>query len=412
MRLKFFTLFLLVSLIFTISEVQVAHAANVETFISPDSGFSALYDFMTETRDSLIIATYTFSSPEIMDMVLEKHAKGVHVEVLVEKSPAGGMSETELAVLCSLVKNNVSVMLYDGPLRYMHAKYIISDDDAVLVTSENLGTTGFSPDGDYGNRGWGAIVHDADISSELRTIYEEDKKSSIPFVCKTENYTLRRWDPAGAYDPRFGRETCENQRVWLVVSPDSLDGMLALINSANSSIIVQQFYVYPHWGSVKYDTIESAPNPLLEALADKARAGVRVRILLDSTYYNMDEDSGVNYLTIKYVNSLAANESIPIQAKAIDLDEKGLSKVHNKGIVIDDKIALVSSINWNENSVMRNREIGLVVAGEAAGYYARAFASDWGEEEREYGLGFFPAMASLAALIIVIIYFSRKAGRK
>jgi phosphatidylserine/phosphatidylglycerophosphate/cardiolipin synthase-like enzyme len=390
-----------------IPQVQAVHAADVEAFVSPDSSFPALHDFITETRESLTISTYTFSSNDIMDLILEKHGQGVHVEVLIEKSPAGGMSQSQEAVLCNLVLNNITVMLYDGMARYMHAKYLIRDNAAVLVTSENLGTSGFSPDRDYGNRGWGAVVHDPGISEELLEIYSEDKETSIPFACETENHSLSEWDPAGAYKPRFLRETFQNQEVRMIASPNSLGGMLDLIDSANSSIDVQQFYVYPHWGSVKYDTIETAPNPLIEALLDKARDGVRVRILLDSTYYNMDEDGGVNYLTLKYVNSLAANESIPIEAKAVDLDEHGFAKVHNKGMIIDGGVALVSSINWNENSVMRNREIGLVISGEAAGYYARAFEQDWGEGGEEYGLGFLPAMASLAALITVIVYFSR-----
>jgi phosphatidylserine/phosphatidylglycerophosphate/cardiolipin synthase-like enzyme len=406
MKLKIFTL---IFLIISIPQVQ---SADVETFVSPDCSYSSLQDFLTEARNSLLIASYTFNSPEIMDMLIEKEKTGVHVELLIEKSPAGGMPETEEAVLCSLAENNISVMLYDGPLRYMHAKYIIRDDEASLVTSENLGPAGFSPGGDYGNRGWGAVVHDLEISLKLKKIYEEDKSNSTKFVCKLENYTVEGWNPAGAYVPKFKKEFFRNQDVELIFSPDSLNPLLSLINSANSTILVDEFYIYPHWGSAKYGTIESAPNPLLEALIEKARAGVRVLILLDNAYYSMDEETGVNYQTIEYVNSVAANESIPIQAKAMDLDKSGLARLHNKGIIIDKRIVLVSSINWNENSVMRNREAGLIITGESAEYYSDAFGHDSGEAAEEYGLGFFPAMVSLAALIIVIIFFYvRKTSR-
>ena len=162
-----------------------------------------------------------------------------------------------------------------------------------------------------------------------------------------------------------------------------------------------------------------------------ARSGVSVRLLLDSTYYNMDEEKSVsNYHTIMYVNGIAEKEGIPIEAGAIDLDEKGLAKMHNKGMIIDDSVVLVSSINWNENSVMRNREVGLLISGEAAGYYAAVFESDWrgaikigGEGSRSmvsgsalqdaegYGLGFFPAMASLAVLVITVIYFGARKNK-
>ena len=207
----------------------------------------------------------------------------------------------------------------------------------------------------------------------------------------------------------FGKESFKDQGVGLIVSPESLDGLLVLIESANSSVMVQQYYAYQHWGSVKYDTVDSAPNPLLEALIERARHGIVVRILLDSTYFNMDEDKGVSNLhTIEYINAIAGREGIPIEAKAIDLDSKGLEKAHNKGMVIDGKKALVSSINWNENSVMNNREVGVVISGDAAGYYARAFENDWSEGGRDFGLGFFPAMASLALLVMVVLYFGRR----
>lgn len=396
-------------LLILLCAVQQAQAADVETFVSPDSSYPALLDFVEGASGSIILATYTFSSPDIMDMLLRKHAEGVDVDVLVEKSPAGGMSDTEEAILCTLSGSGIPVSLYDGPGRYMHAKYVIRDGSSALVTSENMGTTGFFPSGDYGNRGWGAIVHDPATAEELAGIFKEDKEVSLPFICGLENLTLSRWGRGGEYRTVFGRESFRSQAADIIVSPDSLDGLLALIVSANSSVMVEQYYAYQHWGSVKYDTVGSAPNPLLEALIDRARHGVTVRILLDSTYFNMDEDKSVSNLhTIEYINTIAEKEGIPIEAKAIDLDARGLAKAHNKGMVIDGRIALVSSINWNENSVRNNREVGVVISGEAAGYYARAFEQDWSEGGTGYGLGFFPAMASLALLAMVVLYFGRR----
>ncbi|MBN2330387.1 MAG: hypothetical protein JXC85_01100 [Candidatus Aenigmarchaeota archaeon] len=407
MKPKSFALILLICL----ATVQLAQAADVETFVSPDSGYQAMFDFLDGSGASIALATYTFSSPEIMDKLLEKRAEGVAVDVLVEKSPAGGVSDAEEAILCTLAGHGIPVHLYDGPARYMHAKYVIRDGSSVLVTSENMGTTGFSPGGDYGNRGWGAIVHDEPIAEALHAIFEEDKGFSLPFECGLDNFTVPRWGSGGGYRPVFGRELYYGQEVKLIAAPESLDGLLSLIVSANSSVSVEQYYAYQHWGSVKHDTVDTAPNPLLEALIDRARHGISVRVLLDSTYFNMDEEKGVSNLhTIAYLNSIGEGEGIPLEAKAIDLDKSGLAKAHNKGLVIDGETALVSSINWNENSVMSNREVGLLISGESAGYYARAFEHDWSGSGTGYGLGLVPAVASLALLIIVVAYFGRSRG--
>ncbi len=52
-------------------------------------------------------------------------------------------------------------------------------------------------------------------------------------------------------------------------------------------------------------------------------------------------------------------------------------KLHNKGVVVDDEKVLVSSVNWNEYSPTRNREVGLIIEGDVAKYYSDAFLLDW-----------------------------------
>jgi cardiolipin synthase len=402
--MKRFLVFLLVLL-----SVPNVRAATVETFVSPDSSFSTVSGFIDGAEDTIFLATYTFSSPEITAALVGKRSEGVGVQVLVEKSPAGGVSEHETTALCALLYYNISVFLYDGPLRYMHAKYVVRDNDSVLVTSENFGYSGFMPGGEYGNRGWGVIVHDHALSRELYGIYLQDLAESRAFVCPPGNYRLESWETAGAYAPEFGKETFTGQSVKLIYSPDSLDEILGLIGSASSSVLVDEFYIYAHWGSASRDNVSTAPSPVLEALLDKARQGVPVKILLDSTYYEMDPDKSTsNYNTIVYVNDVAGEEGIPIEARGMDLDGHGIAMLHNKGMIIDSGKVLVSSINWNENSIMNNREVGIIIEGEAARYYEDVFYSDWGDEPEEHGHGFWPAVASVAALVLVILYFSRR----
>lgn len=47
-------------------------------------------------------------------------------------------------------------------------------------------------------------------------------------------------------------------------------------------------------------------------------------------------------------------------------------------MIIDNKTVLISSINWNEQSVRENREAGVLVENkDVASYYATVFLSDW-----------------------------------
>jgi phosphatidylserine/phosphatidylglycerophosphate/cardiolipin synthase-like enzyme len=52
--------------------------------------------------------------------------------------------------------------------------------------------------------------------------------------------------------------------------------------------------------------------------------------------------------------------------------------VHNKGVIVDNKSVLISSINWNENSFTNNREVGVIITHPSiAQYYCQIFLADW-----------------------------------
>jgi len=70
-----------------------------------------------------------------------------------------------------------------------------------------------------------------------------------------------------------------------------------------------------------------------------------------------------------------------ISVKLFEAGEDGwgiFANVHNKGVIVDNRSVLVSSINWNENSVRNNREVGIIIENESiARYYADVFFYDW-----------------------------------
>ena len=53
-------------------------------------------------------------------------------------------------------------------------------------------------------------------------------------------------------------------------------------------------------------------------------------------------------------------------------------KVHNKGIVVDSHVVMVSSQNWSADGTLRNRDAGLIIFNpEAAAYFEEIFLHDW-----------------------------------
>ncbi|HDN96196.1 MAG TPA: hypothetical protein ENG71_03940, partial [Thermoplasmatales archaeon] len=77
--------------------------------------------------------------------------------------------------------------------------------------------------------------------------------------------------------------------------------------------------------------------------------------------------------------------------------------IHNKGLIIDGEKVLISSINWGENSVRRNREIGVVVEDKnIASYFEDIFWYDWNYkvEKKEGGI---EIIYTLIAFLLIIL---------
>jgi phosphatidylserine/phosphatidylglycerophosphate/cardiolipin synthase-like enzyme len=171
--------------------------------------------------------------------------------------------------------------------------------------------------------------------------------------------------PTGSYTPVFFPKIISSpSRITPVFSPDTSEqAILDAIDAATTTIYVQQLYIYKDWGE--------NPSPFVEHLVNKSQQGVLVWVILD---YNPDHED----TTILLNETQQYLEENGLKVKFISSEWSPFSTVHNKGMIIDNRTVLVSSINWNEQSVRKNREAGLLLENqEAATYLAGVFLSDW-----------------------------------
>jgi len=352
---------------------------RVRAFVAPDSSFSELEGFLGGAESSVYVNFYTITNPDAA-LVLEKASEeGVSVILMLEATPVGGIPASEARIVTKLSEAGVYVCFHSSnEFRFNHAKYLVVDNRSTLITTENLGNSGFPKEPSNGGRGWGVVVYDEKLAESLAGIFVSDLAD-----CKKKNLSKTSRDrriEAGTYEPEYlAVEYNGAYDLDLFTAPEEgIDPILQLLESAKESIIVEQAYIYEHWGSKKHDNPKISPNLFLEAVIDASRRGVKVRILLDSYWYNVLKDDPVSNLrTIGYVNRIAKEEGLDLEAKLMDLDELGLLKLHAKGVVVDGNSVLVSSINWNEHSPTKNRELGVIIYGEPAGYFAKVFECDW-----------------------------------
>ncbi|MEF8873512.1 MAG: phospholipase D-like domain-containing protein [Candidatus Thermoplasmatota archaeon] len=356
---------------------EITYEGYAEAYVSPDSSLNSLLNFINETESSLHIAIYQLDSLKIAEKIADVSQRGVDVKVLAEGSPVGAISDSMHYTL-SLIKESGAEVRTIGkegysPYDFLHCKYVIRDNDSVLVSSENFGDSGYSPEPSWGNRGWGVILEEEHVAEYFLNVYESDLDFSEEYVVNGEK---ERPDDSKAEDTFYSPEFDENGfhgefKVKPLLSPDTSmcqDTLLGMIESAEDSIYVQQAYIN-HWSDEE--------NPYVTALKDAALRDVQVKVLIDSTWYQMEEHGGENDVIARELNTFAEKKDVPLEARLLS-SYKELLKIHNKGMVVDGSKVMISSINWNPNSVLQNREVGVILENEKLGeYYSEVFMADW-----------------------------------
>jgi len=355
---------------------------TVTTFVSPDSSYDVLTGAIDGAQRGIHLNVYEFSSSGITSALTNAAMRGVTVTVLVEGGPVGGISSEEKAALYRLNATGIPVYQmtsangFHAPYRYDHAKYLVIDEQSVIVTSENFKASGIPDPGSSGNRGWGVDIQDERVARYMNTVFETDVGSGFIAPLGGVEGTLE--PPAGgSYASRFSAETFSGARVTPVLAPDTSSLILDLLNSATTRIDIEQAYI----------TNQSATelNPYLAAAINASRRGVTVRILLDSYWYNL-EDTADNDEMVRVINRIAQEEHLPVEARLVDTERTGFEKIHNKGVIVDDRRVLVSSINWNTNSPNFNREAGVIIDHPGVGrYFSDVFLYDWNATKSSTG---------------------------
>jgi len=159
-------------------------------------------------------------------------------------------------------------------------------------------------------------------------------------------------------------------------TPDNaLEIHASWIARANSTIDIQNQYIKRFDLNVP---IENDPSPIIQGLVDAAAAGISIRIQVREG----SDDEGVG----EYLNNQANIEVRYMGDQTSSTtysDGNWLSYTHNKLLVVDSKVALISSINFGD-AFTENREAGMVVqSATVSQYYLKFFEDDWADGIRD-----------------------------
>ena len=364
--------------VFDKSRVPALHfktftTSHLSAAVSPDCSYrlvKAAIDAATTTLDLYI---YNVSAQHLVDLLAAARDRGVTVRVMYDVMDTNGNERAKL--------NGLGVPLKEAPssggrkvFTVCHQKFAVIDGRALLIGSANWAGTSIplSPvAGKFkkGNREWLLHVEDKHVAEWFQTLFNFDW--DIPSMQGPAGLTaqpaaggLNPLDmPMQAFTPPdevfdiFGPELTSEATLTPLTSPDNYsEEVLKLIRNAQSSIFIEQQYIKVGGPRTK---------ALLTELAAR-RDDVDIRIIVSPAFKESWD------ATVASLKAFGIDDRL----RAMNLDF--YTHLHNKGLLIDRRISVVTSTNWSENSIEKAREAGLIIESEElGGYYGSVFDFDW-----------------------------------
>jgi len=373
---------------------------NITTSISPEYAFYDLVHWINEAQTEIHVHLYELTSPELSKALQNAIERGVEVTVLLEGGVYSSWDymETSRGIASDLHNAGATVLWMvdppsasspEGPYRYIHSKVAVRDQTSVWMSSGNWKSSSFSLE-EYGNREWSVFIDDSTTAQLVlsRMLWDEDTSHlhiqefdpSDPSLGTPSNwvtpelhllFNLTSTVPPSALGVTTGTTYSGPFTGQLLTCPDDcIGGLVDMIDSADQSIDLSVQYFQDGWGWGYGD------NPLLAALERAAiERNVTIRLLLNG-YYTDDpfDDRDVLNLVNNHWNRTLGADTTAILMSSGD----NITKLHNKGVIIDGKSVLISSINWGSNSALRNREMGIILhQPPIASAYEFSFEQDW-----------------------------------
>ncbi len=366
---------------------------NVTTFVSPDGSHDELWHILQSAEQSIYVEIYGINNPYLLDLIHELRATKPTLEMkfLLGWNSLGYYAQNDY------VANNLTLLGYPvkwtgaGNFTFAHQKFLIVDNKTTVVHAGNWAKTSFPEDGMKANREWSIAMTNVDVTSYYRSVFDADWHNGTVYDAGLHGTgtPLVYTESSSTYSRPFSESGHFSgpMNVTPIVSPDtSLAGILYCINAAQVTLDIQIPYFTNVGDAGEVDQI-------IDAILAAKNRGVTVRVITEEEY------------DFEEIADILHNNGIPI----VWQDTRWFTANHNKGIIVDGRMVLISSINYSEGSITRNREAGVIIENkDVAQWYLDVYDFDWGigdcDVTDEVNLHWDPNIPTSAATINVSVY--------
>ena len=351
----------------------------VTPLIGPTHGLLDVLDWIEGATTSLHLHVYQLSEPRLVQAMIDAQGRGVDVTVVLDAGSQGFWSDFDMmnqyGMASELVNAGVATYWFgdsgDEPYAYIHSKVAVRDGTSVWISSGNWKAPSMPAPGVRGNVDWGVLIENVELAGivlQQMAFDEEPLRQHISTASASDAPNGWSMPMAEAVDgPRSTTITTSVNGELLTCPDNCIDGLVELIGSAEDELLLSLQYLDMDWSWGWGD------NPIFTALRQSAEDGVAVRLIINGAYLDQDVQDVVDTFNEVW------NSSDGLDVSAIVMGEDdNVTKLHNKGLVIDQETVLVSSINWGNSAVNRNREMGLIMtSADVAVPYREAWIDDW-----------------------------------
>ena len=350
----------------------------VTPIIGPENGLLELKQFIDESEDSLRIQLYQLQDAYLVQALLDALQRGVSVELMLDPGcdNCNIWSQTDMQYkndfAYTLIQAGATVYEFNTnsnePYLYLHSKVVVRDTDSVWMSSGNWKSSSVPAPGVRGNVEWSVIIENIELAQMVDQQFNLDVHwSEMMSLNDYDDYVFYSPDTIGGGGVQSSIQSSISGEL-LTCPENCVTKITDFIRSADDEVLLSQQTLDIDWS---YGWGEE--NPIISALHDVANNGVAVHLIINGAYLDDDDQEVVDLFNEIW------NGSEGLDASAIVMSEDDdVSKLHNKGIIVDGESVLVSSINMGSSAMNRNREMGVIIhSATITQYYLNAWHDDW-----------------------------------
>lgn len=360
---------------------------QIIAYCSPDSTYAVTKRLFDDAKKSILIGIYDFSADYMKEMLLDALKRGVKIKLMLDID-----SKDEQHLFDDLNDSGVDGVPAPSCASHRvhffsssHEKVIVIDGEWCLVQSGNYSENSIpfnvKDGGDpahfrSGNRDAGLAIRSKKLAKFFTTILESDMAlelngpEGIVQAAELAKAFLIERAPTKVPLTLFPSKTFKLTKplnIQPVLSPDNYMAVIPdKLRGASQSILIEQQYIRAEQENIK---------DLLQAVKEARAAAPKldIRIILGKIFSKKDlpkERENLDLLKSEYGLVLGKNIRY--------IDTSRFVHCHNKMVLVDGQGVLVSSQNWSNFAVSKNREAGVWLSHVGiCNYFTQIFENDW-----------------------------------